>query len=79
MDIYAIALFLFSCLLVGAAYWQPPGRLSLINRSGSEQLDVIDDELHNIESDSTAIRFYKFRTRYMQIHGLAIAADWLQV
>jgi MFS transporter, MFS domain-containing protein family, molybdate-anion transporter len=80
---YVASLLLFLILLGGAAYWQHhhhlAGRLSLIKPDGSEELDAIDDELHDIDSDSTSNRYFQFLNRFFLGHGLATAADWLQV
>jgi hypothetical protein len=81
---YAIILFLFACLLLGANSRQQHLRevrdqIPLTNRTESAELDAIDDDLHDIESDATATRRDKFRNRFLQFYGLAVAADWLQV
>lgn len=41
--------------------------------------EVLDDELHDLDHDTTADRYYAFLNRFLPVYVLAIAADWLQV
>ncbi|KAM0336161.1 hypothetical protein ACHAPQ_004436 [Fusarium lateritium] len=44
----------------------------------ANRLDLMDDEIHDFNHETTAERYFNFRSRFLWAYGLAIAADWLQ-
>ncbi|KAF4333861.1 major facilitator superfamily domain protein [Fusarium beomiforme] len=42
------------------------------------RFDMIDDEIHDINHESTGDRYYNFRSNFVLVYGLAMAAEWLQ-
>ena len=82
MDSYVITLTISVTLLAVAASWQhkqTSTSLQLIPQTELHQFDIIDNELHDFERDTTADRFYSFRNQFLLVYGLVMAADWLQV
>jgi hypothetical protein len=45
----------------------------------ANRLDLMDDEIHDFNHETTAERYFNFRSKFLWAYGLAIAADWLQV
>lgn len=82
MDPYLINLIISAVLLVIAACWhhkRTSTGLQLIPQGEAHQFDVIDDEIHDLDHDTTADRYFNFRNQFLQVYGLVMAADWLQV
>lgn len=82
MDIYVASLTLFILLLIAAVYWefhQDNGRESPADTEEVHQLQILDDEIHDIDRETTADRYHDFRSQFLTIYGLVVAADWLQV
>ena len=82
MDSYVITLIISVTLIVVAASWQHKQtsiQLQLIPQTELHRFDIIDNELHDFERDTTADRFYSFRNQFLLVYGLVMAADWLQV
>lgn len=82
MDTYIASLTLLTLILVIAAYWkstQDNGEASLFSSPEDHQLEMLDEEIHDIDRETTADRYHGFRQQFLIVYGLAIAADWLQV
>lgn len=82
MDIYITSLSFLILLLLVAAYWkakEDSNDVSLINSLDEHEIELLDDEIHDIDRETTADRFHEFRLQFLMVYGLAIAADWLQV
>lgn len=82
MDHYTITLIIVSIPLISASYWHHRHVTSkAVGGSADEanRLDMIDDEIHDIDHESTGDRYYNFRNKFLWVYGLAMAAEWLQV
>ncbi|KLO86429.1 uncharacterized protein LW93_11204 [Fusarium fujikuroi] len=81
MDYYTITLIILIIPLIFASYWHHRHvTLKVVRASAAEagRLDMIDDEIHDIDHDSTGDRYYNFRNKFLWVYGLAMAAEWLQ-
>ncbi|KAI1012628.1 hypothetical protein LB504_008515 [Fusarium proliferatum] len=81
MDYYTITLIVLIIPLIFASYWHHRHvTLKVVRASAAEagRLDMIDDEIHDIDHDSTGDRYYNFRNKFLWVYGLAMAAEWLQ-
>ncbi|SCO27189.1 uncharacterized protein FFMR_00068 [Fusarium fujikuroi] len=81
MDYYTITLIILIIPLIFASYWHHRHvTLKVVRASAAEagRLDIIDDEIHDIDHDSTGDRYYNFRNKFLWVYGLAMAAEWLQ-
>ncbi|CVL02585.1 uncharacterized protein FMAN_00089 [Fusarium mangiferae] len=81
MDYYTITLIVLIIPLIFASYWHHRHvTLEVVRASAAEagRLDMIDDEIHDIDHDSTGDRYYNFRNKFLWVYGLAMAAEWLQ-
>ena len=80
---YTVHLLVLVILLSYAAYrqHQREQRTSLVLRPPEEanQLEILDDEIHDFDQETTADTYYGFRRSFLVVYSLAIAADWLQV
>jgi MFS transporter, MFS domain-containing protein family, molybdate-anion transporter len=82
MDHYTITLIILIIPLIFASYSHHRYvTLKLVRGSGEEasRLDMIDDEIHDVDHESTHDRYYNFRNKFLWVYGLAMAAEWLQV
>jgi hypothetical protein len=82
MDYYTATLFILFILLIFAAYRHYTHALSglvLMSADEANRLDLMDDEIHDFNHETTAERYFNFRSNFLWVYGLAIAADWLQV
>ncbi|RBA11150.1 hypothetical protein FPRO05_04323 [Fusarium proliferatum] len=81
MDYYTITLIILIIPLIIASYLHHRHVTLQVERASaaeSGRLDMIDDEIHNIDHDSTGDRYYNFRNKFLWVYGLAMAAEWLQ-
>ncbi|KAF4946325.1 hypothetical protein FGADI_11276 [Fusarium gaditjirri] len=80
MDHYTITLIVFIIPLIFASYWYHRHvTLAVVRGSADESSrEMIDDEIHDIDHESTGDRYYNFRNRFLWVYGLAMAAEWLQ-
>ncbi|SCO08631.1 uncharacterized protein FFB20_13086 [Fusarium fujikuroi] len=81
MDYYTITLIILIIPLIFASYRHHRHvTLKVVRASAAEagRLDMIDDEIHDIDHDSTGDRYYNFRNKFLWVYGLAMAAEWLQ-
>ncbi|CAJ0541028.1 Ff.00g078450.m01.CDS01 [Fusarium sp. VM40] len=81
MDYYTATLILLFILLAFAAYRHYTHALSslvLMSADEANRLDLMDDEIHDFNHETTAERYFNFRSKFLWTYGLAIAADWLQ-
>jgi hypothetical protein len=82
MDYYTSTLVILFILLIFAAYRHYMHALSglvLMSADEANRLDLMDDEIHDFNHETTAERYFSFRSNFLWAYGLAIAADWLQV
>jgi hypothetical protein len=82
MDHYTITLIIVTIPLIFASYWHHRHVTSKLVRGSADEanrLDMIDDEIHDIDHESTGDRYYNFRNKFLWVYGLAMAAEWLQV
>ena len=82
MDVYVASLTLLIILLLAAGYWkanQDGKDISLVKDLNEQEIELLDDEIHDIDRETTADRYHDFRLQFLTVYGLAIAADWLQV
>ncbi|EWY80729.1 hypothetical protein FOYG_16657 [Fusarium oxysporum NRRL 32931] len=81
MDHYTITLIILIIPLIFASYWHHRHlTLTVVRGSADEssRLDMIDDEIHDIDHESTGDRYYNFRNQFLWVYGLAMAAEWFQ-
>ncbi|KAM5524084.1 major facilitator superfamily domain containing protein 5 [Fusarium oxysporum f. sp. phaseoli] len=81
MDHYTITLIIVTIPLIFASYWHHRHVTSKLVRGSADEanrLDMIDDEIHDIDHESTGDRYYNFRNQFLWVYGLAMAAEWLQ-
>ncbi|KAF5704516.1 major facilitator superfamily domain-containing protein [Fusarium globosum] len=81
MDHYTTTLIILIIPLIFASYLHHRHVTLKVERASaaeSGRLDMIDDEIHDIEHDSTGDRYYNFRNKFLWVYGLAMAAEWLQ-
>ncbi|KAF5965936.1 major facilitator superfamily domain-containing protein [Fusarium bulbicola] len=81
MDYYTITLIIVVIPLIFASFWHHRHvALKVVRASAAEssRLDMIDNEIHDIDHESTGERYYKFRCKFLWVYGLAMAAEWLQ-
>ncbi|TXC04898.1 hypothetical protein FocTR4_00002170 [Fusarium oxysporum f. sp. cubense] len=81
MDHYTITLIIVTIPLIFAPYWHHRHVTSKLVRGSADEanrLDMIDDEIHDIDHESTGDRYYNFRNQFLWVYGLAMAAEWLQ-
>ncbi|SCV50603.1 uncharacterized protein FFB14_11522 [Fusarium fujikuroi] len=81
MDYYTITLIILIIPLIIASYLHHRHVTLKVERASaaeSGRLDMIDDEIHDIDHDSTGDRYYNFRNKFLWVYGLAMAAEWLQ-
>ena len=78
MDLYTINLLVLVPLLIGAALSQRHGSTRQPPRP-TKELDIIDEELHDMHCETMSEVFSTFRGRFLKAYVPAIAADWLQV
>ena len=82
MDIYLSTLVVLVLPLIGATYWKwnfNDAQSNLFATPEDQQLQIIDEEIHDIDCETTLDRYHSFLLRFLPVYGLAIAADWLQV
>ncbi|KAH7262845.1 hypothetical protein BKA59DRAFT_39989 [Fusarium tricinctum] len=81
MDYYTATLLILFILLIFAAYRHYTHAVSglvLMSADEANRLDLMDDEIHDFNHETTAERYFNFRSKFLWVYGLAIAADWLQ-
>lgn len=80
MNPYIISLAVLVVLTVGLARGQQTSISVDFNRLLSRQrYKEVDDELHDLDRDSTLDKFASFRHEFLMVYVCATAADWLQV
>ncbi|KAF5679389.1 major facilitator superfamily domain-containing protein [Fusarium heterosporum] len=81
MDHYVVTLAILIVPLTFAAYWHHDHALSklvLISADEVNRLDMMDDEIHDVNHETTAERFFSFCNNFLWVYGLVMAAEWLQ-
>ncbi|KAH7182099.1 hypothetical protein DER46DRAFT_642006 [Fusarium sp. MPI-SDFR-AT-0072] len=81
MDHYTITVIILIIPLIFASYWHHKHvTLKVVRGSADESghLDMIDDEIHDVDHESTGDRYYNFCNKFLWVYGLAMAAEWLQ-
>ncbi|KAF4993971.1 hypothetical protein FGRMN_6102 [Fusarium graminum] len=81
MDHYVVTLAILIVILTFAAYWHHDHALSklfLISADEVNRLDMMDDEIHDVNHETTAERFFSFCNNFLWVYGLVMTAEWLQ-
>ncbi|KAI6783439.1 uncharacterized protein J7T54_004466 [Emericellopsis cladophorae] len=81
MDIYTASLTVHVLLLLAAGYWktfQDSKDILVVQSLNEREIELLDDEIHDIDRETTADRYHDFRLQFLSVYGFAVAADWLQ-
>jgi hypothetical protein len=78
MDLYTIHLLVLIPLLIAAA-WSQRDANTRHTETSTKEVDIVDDELHDMHHETMSEIFSTFRDRFLKAYVLAIASDWLQV
>ncbi|KFA77473.1 hypothetical protein S40288_08706 [Stachybotrys chartarum IBT 40288] len=81
MDSYTTSLLILISLLIISSWWHHKGtseKLALVPEDEADRFNIIDEEIHDLDHDTTADKYFDFRNQFLFVYGLVMAADWLQ-